>query len=374
MLRPGANHYEVLGLTRGGDLAALREHYRLLIRMTHPDFAGDGEKWPDDAAARVNRANDTLSSSVQRAVYDSQLDSAAVSRLASKNVPVRVPPKHQRAAGGSKRTLGAYLSGALAVAVVAALIALWPSEDDASLGATPTSMSSGRLLNFTESNEPLTGESGTGAYAAGRGNASAAVLLNGAASARKTADPPTTNEVSLPRRDPSSVEGLAASKVAMVAIPETPKWTEASADSLTPTVDLAVTQEVRESLAVAKVEGPLPSTDIRPYQPVLADLLHLLETGQVDRVQRWAARATQQDGVAERFASAYRQVIGDANVTGLGQVRFDLKPSQERPVIQGLVQLRMMDRNQQVTVRDFRLRVQFVSRANGPQMAAIDAE
>jgi hypothetical protein len=34
----------------------------------------------------------------------------------------------------------------------------------------------------------------------------------------------------------------------------------------------------------------------------------------------------------------------------------------------------MMDRNQQVTVRDFRLRVQFVSRANGPQMAAIDAE
>jgi hypothetical protein len=34
----------------------------------------------------------------------------------------------------------------------------------------------------------------------------------------------------------------------------------------------------------------------------------------------------------------------------------------------------MLDRNQQATVRDFRLRAQFVSRANGPQLAAIDAE
>ena len=52
LLRPGVDHYTLLGLAPGCDAAELREHYRLMIRLTHPDFAaGSGEAWPWAKAA-----------------------------------------------------------------------------------------------------------------------------------------------------------------------------------------------------------------------------------------------------------------------------------------------------------------------------------
>ncbi|MCW5668996.1 MAG: J domain-containing protein [Hydrogenophaga sp.] len=61
MLRPGADPYTVLGLTPAFEPAQLREHHRLMIRLTHPDFEAAGERWPAGAAARVNLAKDLLS-------------------------------------------------------------------------------------------------------------------------------------------------------------------------------------------------------------------------------------------------------------------------------------------------------------------------
>lgn len=62
MLRPGADAFTVLGLAPGFEPAQLRVHHRLMIRLTHPDFGAAGEIWPADAATRVNRARDLLSS------------------------------------------------------------------------------------------------------------------------------------------------------------------------------------------------------------------------------------------------------------------------------------------------------------------------
>lgn len=61
MLRPGSDPYTLLGLTPDFELAQLREHYRLMIRLTHPDFEATGERWPIGAATRVNLARDLLS-------------------------------------------------------------------------------------------------------------------------------------------------------------------------------------------------------------------------------------------------------------------------------------------------------------------------
>jgi DnaJ domain len=375
MLRPGGTHYDVLGLTRGEDLSALREHYRLLIRMTHPDFSGDGEQWPDDAAARVNRAYDILSSPVKRAEYDAQFNSPGT--LPQKG-PVRSPRRQAGPTGQSRRKLGAYLSGALAAGSVGALAMLWPSAEDVSLGTTATDER--RLLNLSESPEALAGESGAD-EGAGRAAVPLAMASQASQEFRGTSrQAPQMVAPAPPRRAGPVSERSAtplASKVAMVAPTATPErvvGVETPANAVSPVADPAPAQAVREAASDPKLESPSASADMRSYQPVLADLLHMLETGQADRVQRWAARVTQQDGVAERFADAYRQLKGDAVVTGLGQVRFDLKQGQERPVVLGLVQLRLLDRNQQVSVRDFRLRAQFVSRANGPQLAAIDAE
>lgn len=62
MLRPGADAYTLLGLRPGFEPAQLREHYRQMIRLTHPDQDLAGEIWPRDAAVRINLARQALSS------------------------------------------------------------------------------------------------------------------------------------------------------------------------------------------------------------------------------------------------------------------------------------------------------------------------
>lgn len=65
MLRPGADPLTLLGLPPDHAPAQLREHYRLMIRLTHPDFTAQGERWPADAATRINLAKDMLSATPQ---------------------------------------------------------------------------------------------------------------------------------------------------------------------------------------------------------------------------------------------------------------------------------------------------------------------
>src|SRR6185369_5992697 len=74
LLFPGADHYAVLGLPSGEAPGDLKERYRLLMRLIHPDFAQPGlAAWPADAAVKVNRAYEVLSSAVLRREYDDQL-------------------------------------------------------------------------------------------------------------------------------------------------------------------------------------------------------------------------------------------------------------------------------------------------------------
>lgn len=73
MLRPGSDPFTLLGLCPDFDPVQLREHYRLMIRLTHPDHCATAEGWPADAATRVNLAHDLLSSPEKRAAYANAL-------------------------------------------------------------------------------------------------------------------------------------------------------------------------------------------------------------------------------------------------------------------------------------------------------------
>lgn len=86
MLRPGADPFTLLGLQPDFEAAQLREHYRLMIRLTHPDFATTGEGWPADAATRVNLAHDLLSSPERRAAH------AAARHTPAAGAPMRLRP------------------------------------------------------------------------------------------------------------------------------------------------------------------------------------------------------------------------------------------------------------------------------------------
>lgn len=124
MLRPGVDHYTMLGLVKDFDRATLREHYRMLIRLTHPDFAA-GDAWPADAAMRVNQANDVLASPERRQRYD--------------HAPAATPPRgptpaprelHRiRPVPGKVRRRSVWPAVA-GVSVVAVLLLawLWPAE------------------------------------------------------------------------------------------------------------------------------------------------------------------------------------------------------------------------------------------------------
>lgn len=82
LLRLGADPYTLLGLGRTADADTVRAHYRMMIRLTHPDFSGGDSEWPADAATRINLANDLLSSPSQRADLDSALAKAEASASA----------------------------------------------------------------------------------------------------------------------------------------------------------------------------------------------------------------------------------------------------------------------------------------------------
>jgi hypothetical protein len=349
MLRPNGSHYDVLGVGPSDDPGVIREHYRLLIRMTHPDFADGQAPWPDDAAARVNRAYDVLSSPTRRAEYDAQIRPPEDRVSGARPAAAPPPRRHDVSAASWRKRLGAYVAGGLAVGALAALAMLWPSAEDTTLGTLAIETPQAPLLKLTESPEDGPGD---------------------VMEAPQTLTNPGRKPAAVPpaRAAPAPAFAEAAQEAAPAPVFATTVQAEvvaASPEAALPTASAAA--------PAARDKAPA-AADISAYQPLLADLLHLLESGQADRLQRWTARATQQDDSAERFANAYRRLMGDSVVTGLGQVRFDLRTGAERPVVQGLVQLRMLDRNQQATVRDFRLRAQFVAGASGPQLAAIDVE
>ena len=140
LLRPGADHYTLLGVQPGVAAEVLREHYRLMIRLTHPDFLASGESWPADAAARINIANDVLSSPPRRAAYHATLvqgqppdsNEALVRALQS---PLPLPQALRATAADRRKPASQRAVVPAGVALVAVLlgIVMWPSAEDGSL-------------------------------------------------------------------------------------------------------------------------------------------------------------------------------------------------------------------------------------------------
>ena len=165
LLRPGTDAYTVLGLSRLADADAVRSHYRLMIRLTHPDFSGGDSEWPADAATRINLANDVLSSASRRADLDRTLAeaAAAASALRARPAPLaqatvtqrasRPPALRKPGAPGQKQDrraqgfqvptrLKMVVLAAGACAAVVGLLVLNPSGNDRSLITRETVASS----------------------------------------------------------------------------------------------------------------------------------------------------------------------------------------------------------------------------------------
>src|SRR5438045_1682457 len=70
--RDDASHYEILGLQPEAEPDAIRENFRLLMQLIHPDRHSYDTAWPENFAARANRAYTVLKNGEARAAYDQQ--------------------------------------------------------------------------------------------------------------------------------------------------------------------------------------------------------------------------------------------------------------------------------------------------------------
>jgi curved DNA-binding protein CbpA len=70
---PEKNHYITLGLSRTASGDTIRERWKRLMLLYHPDRQEGSEEWVSERAKKVNEAYNTLKDEVKRHTYDRQL-------------------------------------------------------------------------------------------------------------------------------------------------------------------------------------------------------------------------------------------------------------------------------------------------------------
>jgi len=428
MLRPGNDHYALMGVGPEADNGTLKEHYRLLMRLTHPDFQTDGDPWPDDAAARVNLAQHVLASPVQRANYDAQRARAVTEQLlvvaAAARAATPRPVVRHRDDDRPPARRGAWLAGALGLGTAAVVALLWQTPEDPSLTVVQRAEPArpappvadepqAQVLVLAPaapaqadmpaapaaSAEPDTVLAAAPAAATApmapvdRPGSDRAVARTIKADTAPTSVPPAppvaqaeperqrSARTAAPRQNPrnqthAEVAGLSYSLSTPgrnASAPAPVATAEPIGDGWGETLALALAIDRAATLGGARVKPR--DADMRPIQPLLADLLHMLETGQAERVRRWAASQTHQEDAAARFARAYGRTLAGAEVAGLGQAQFDLREAEGQPVVHGTVQIRLREAGRESTVlKEFRLRAHFSQDTGGPVLTRLDAE
>ncbi|WP_313071904.1 hypothetical protein [Melaminivora sp.] len=103
---PDSTHYQVLGFTPEMFAPALlRQRYRALIRLTHPDMGVAG--LPANAAGMVNRAHEVLGSAPLREQYDEQLARQASAAAAAAQASAAAAAAQTQRAGPAPGPAGA---------------------------------------------------------------------------------------------------------------------------------------------------------------------------------------------------------------------------------------------------------------------------
>ncbi|MEZ5701087.1 MAG: DnaJ domain-containing protein [Burkholderiaceae bacterium] len=336
LLRAGADHYTVLGLKPGFQPADLRDHYRLMIRLTHPDFAGAGNIWPPDAATRINIANDVLGSAEQKARYDASLKPTAPPtetvqaprsrttpskpQTANKVQPDTTPPTQrlhdfldagldlfQRHRPWALTTLGG-------LACVGLLWLLTPKEADNTLVAKGP-----RLNSKSESLAPAAVPVEVGVDTMALAHVKAWLAEN--------PPPPTTR----PRAAPGKPQPTTGANEANL--------NEAASDV---------------------VQAPAPSKlTMAQVQPQLNRLLNGLRSGQGNQVLKALASEWRDQPAASALAASYQRALDGRRVVRLGKVQLRSSAADNQLVVDGVVELYLQGETDGTEMKALRLSAHF---------------
>jgi hypothetical protein len=391
LLYTAADHYALLGLQRSAEASAIKERYRQMMRLTHPDFATSpaaGGNWPADAAARINQAYEVLASQAQRRSYDEQLNA----ELAP--APNRASGPHwsahakaaQCAAAPDPRRLLKRMAGAFGIlaglALLASLLARGPDRESLVQRAVPQP-SPLAILAQTEATAPvvagvqqMTSVEATAlmeslpalrdAFAPRAEPPQLAVLMQSApgpalrlpvaveaplpqagpgSASRRTALAPmpaltgriigVSNESAVPTPTPAQV-----ATPAMPAAPVAPMPVQAPVSN--PSVATASAAAVMTPLA-APSKNIVPAVTMVEAHNLLSALLQQMESGSGDRLLGALDRNARNASGAQALARQYNGLVEGARSVKVTNVLLKADPREDRLLVRGQVLLEVGD-------------------------------
>ena len=390
MLHPGADHYALLGLDQAASQDAIKDRYRLLMRLMHPDFAPSAESsiWPPDSAARVNRAYETLSSTEERRLYNQSLEdplqrpaAAPTSTTAAMRAAAARPTTDPR----RRLWILAAAFGSAGLVLVAAVVVLGGSERESLVQRDSTAIVASRkaveaippfaqtdsaaMLSKAEAAQqevPVSTSASVGSALPPRiiaaDPASAVVMVeappappqpvvaaaplkaplpiartvSGAASERPTLRLATAVTSPRPAEMPRAAISVVPTPVPAVAVPASPPGTGTS----TPSTQVAFVEPAPANPpaapAPARAAAPAkpPTLTLAEVHPLLARLVQQVECGTGDRLLILLERDAQREAGAQALVRQYNSLV-DGGPVKVSKVQFRSEPFDGGLVVTG---------------------------------------
>lgn len=380
LLRAQASHYALLGLPASAEVAAVKERYRLMMRLLHPDFASQSlsAHWPADAASRLNLAYEVLSSPERKQSYDAELaPRPAPSPPPSRTVAMRPSQAAQAAVVRDPRRVLRGLAMGFGAAGGLAALAMWGTTGDREwLVQRAVTRPPARIAQTsTDTAPPLpaasvaTRESASPAASPADPRALSEALIAALpsflnTSASRTAAEPAPAPVAAVNIAPTIA--TSAPPPTMLAL-VTPVATATAAPVPERRVETpAPPPAVRLPAAVVAQAAPPPAAPARPAasssgpsvaeaQDFLMRLVSEIETGWGDNVIASLEPALRRSAGAQALARQLDALCEGARPVQVARVEFHGEPRDGRLAVTGDVMLRVRD----ATVRPLSINAEF---------------
>jgi hypothetical protein len=394
LLYPDADHYALLGLDAGTEAAAVKDRYRLMMRLMHPDFSealGDAN-WPADAATRVNQAYDVLSSPARRRAYDEARDPPSAPaappahtapRAAFRSSNARPPVTHPRyrlkqlaivfGVTGSMILAATLYVGSTDEkeslvqrsreidAMVSAALPLdkaLPARKDASAPAPPTLETEQR--DIAEAALPQLPVVALAAPAPALAPVPAPARTLPPALRVAAAPPPAVETFTAAQPVPATIAPAPAPAPALapapVVVAALPTIAAIPAPPPTITAPVAVPQAAPPPLRA------MPGVTLADVHPLLSKLLQQMESGWGDQVLNVLEREARATPAAQALARNYNALLDGGHRVKLANVQFRAEPHDGRLLVIGHVSMLVGEPAPGAAPKQFSVQAEFASR------------
>ena len=106
---------------------------------------------------------------------------------------------------------------------------------------------------------------------------------------------------------------------------------------------------------------------------MLANVIGAMQSGRADNVLQMVDASSRRSDGGAAFSEAYNRTVFGAKTVQLGKVTLSSLPLDDQLVVDGTVQLMVMDGNSVTTSKDLYIRAWFVARAGSPVLTRISA-